>query len=230
MTRVNFGYNLKKDTWSWVVIAKSRDLWGLDYKKETAYIPKDLLKEIKRSTFAVAQRKVENYLKNNHDKKKEKIIKNKIESLKKLWQKREKKYFNVLSKVTEKTIYRNNFGCFYTSGFMCPYNEKEGWFMVSMWHDISYSITTICHEIMHLQFLHHYKKYLQKSGLNNNQIEDLKESLTFLLNGKEFKGIILSGDRGYPKHQKLRKKLKKIWATEVNFKYFLDKAVKVIKK
>jgi len=62
----------------------------------------------------------------------------------------------------------------------------------------------------------------KKKGLKNNQIEDLKESLTFLLNEPEFEEIILSEDTGYPEHIKLRKKLKSIWLKDKNFQNLID--------
>lgn len=102
--------------------------------------------------------------------------------------------------------------------------------MVSLQHPIPFSITTICHEIMHFQFLHHYKSYLNKKGLSNKQIETLKEALTFLLNEPEFNQIISSEDTGYSEHQELRKNLKNIWTKENNFQKMLDKAVLGINK
>ena len=102
--------------------------------------------------------------------------------------------------------------------------------MVSMWHSIPFSITTICHEVMHLQFLFHYRKYLVKKGLQEEQIQELKEALTFLLNEKEFNGMILCSDNGYPEHQKLRKKLQKIWTKDKDFGKFLNRAIEETKK
>ena len=69
-----------------------------------------------------------------------------------------------------------------------------------------------------------------KKGLKNNQIEDLKEALTFLLNESEFEGIILSQDNGYPEHQKLRKKLKNIWSKDRNLQNLIDETIYIIKK
>jgi len=95
---------------------------------------------------------------------------------------------------------------------------------------LPFSITTICHELLHLQFLHYYRDYLEKKGLNDKQIEDIKESLTFLLNEPEFENIILSKDRGYPEHQRVRQQLKKIWQENKTFSKFLDKAINEINK
>jgi len=99
-----------------------------------------------------------------------------------------------------------------------------------MWHGLPFQLTTIYHELLHLQFLYYYEDYLKEKGLKKKQIEDLKESLTFLLNEPEFEEVILVKDKGYPSHQLLRKKLRKVWQREKNFRKFLDKAIKIIKK
>lgn len=231
MSKVKFAYNIKRDAWSWVVIAKDKNLWGLDWKNEIAHIPDELLSKILNSNFLHAVKLTEDYIKKNPKRKYKKLIINEeINSLEKSWKTVEKKYFQILSKITKKPIFSKQFRCFWTTGFMCPYNEKENWFMVSMWHSIPFSITTICHEIMHLQFLYYYKNYLKNNGLKDNQIEVLKEALTFLLNEPAFNQIILSQDVGYPKHHKLRKKLKNIWLKNKDFQNLLDKAVLIIKK
>lgn len=186
MSKANFYYNIKKDAWSWVLIAKDKNLWGLHWRDQIAHIPDELLEKIEKAGFSRAQKIVEKYIEKNPKKQYEnKIMYSEMQSLKKSWRMIEKKYFEILSKITQKPIFKNNFGCYFTTGLVCPYNEKENWFMVSMWHSIPFSITTICHEIMHLQFLHYYKKYLIKKGLNKNRIENMKEALTFLLNEKD---------------------------------------------
>ncbi len=228
--KVNFSYDLKKDAWSWVVIAKSKDLWGLSWKDQVAHIPDDLLIKIKKNNFAQAQKIVEKYIRENpRAKYKNLVIREEKQSLEKSWRSVEKKYFDALAKITQKPIFTNNFGCYFTTGVMCPYSEKENWFMASMWRSIPASITTICHEVMHLQFLHYYKNYFKKKGLKNNQIEDLKEALTFLLNEKEFDEIVLCDDNGYPEHRKLRKKLQDIWDKERDFEKLLEAGIKFIK-
>ena len=228
--KVNFSYDLKKDAWSWMVIAKSKDLWGMDWREQVAHIPDDLLNKIEKNNFAQAQKIVEKYIrKNSRTKYKNLVIREEKQALEKSWRSVEKKYFKTLAEITQRPIFTQKFDCYFTTGVMCPYNEKENWFMASMWRSIPASITTICHEVMHLQFLHYYKDYLKKKGLKNNQIEDLKEALTFLLDEKEFDEIILCDDNGYPEHQRLRKKLKKIWGKEKDFKKLLEKGIGLVK-
>lgn len=229
MAKVIFDYNIKKDAWSWVTIAKDKNLWGLDWKNEIAHIPADLLNKILKLNFNEAQSIVEKYITENPKTEfKNGIIKIQIIALQNAWKIIEKKYLKILADIIQKPFYTKNFTCYFTSGFMCPYDEKENWFMNSIWHSLPFQITTICHEVMHLQFLHYYKNYLEKKGLNNKKIEVLKETLTFLLNEPEFKEIILVEDIGYPEHEKLRDQLQKIWHEERNFEKFLDKAIKEI--
>jgi len=231
MIELNFDYNLKKDAWSWVLIAKDKDMWGLNWRDQIAQIPDELLEKIEKVSFSSAQKIVENYIAKDSKKEyKDNIMNLEMQALEKSWRTVEKKYFKILSVITKQPIFTEKFSCYFTTGLMCPYNEKEDWFMVSMWHSTPFSITTICHEIMHLQFLKYYKKYLKKKGLKNDQIEDLKEVLTFLLNETEFEDIILSQDNGYPEHQKLRKKLKNIWSKNKNFQNLIDEAICSIKK
>ncbi len=231
MSYINFDYDIKKDAWSWVIIAQLPCRWGRDPKRQVRHIPDDLLKKILKNPRSKAEKIVVNYLE-NHPKRqyKEKVIREEAKALEKIWRTKEKEYFKKLEKITQKPIYRKNFGAFFTSGFMCPYKWQEGWFMVSMWHNIPFSISTICHEILHFQFLHYYGKWCLKKGLSKTKLEDLKEALTFLLNEPEFENIILVKDEGYPKHQKLRAQLQKVRQKEKNFKKFLEKAINVLKK
>lgn len=213
------------------MIAKDKEVWGLNWRDQIAHISDELLEKIEHASFSRAQKIVEKYIENNSVKKyKNKIMRLEMQALEKSWKIIEKKYFEVISKITQRPMFAEKFSCYFTTGLMCPYNEKEGWFMASMWHSVPFSITIICHEIMHLQFLYYYKNYLKKAGLNKNQIENLKESLTFLLNEPEFNEIILCQDAGYPEHSGAREKLKNIWLKNKNFQELIDEAITIIKK
>jgi len=230
MPKVIFGYDIHKDAWSWAIIAKNKDIFGTSWEDNVAHIPKNLLSQIQENKLSQAVSVTEEHLKNDTDKEnKEKLIKKKINTLEQAWRPVEKKYFNALSKITGKPISAKKFGCFMTTGYMCPYEEKENWFMVSFSYSIPSSITTICHEILHFEFLHYYYSYLKSKGLDRKQIEALKESLTFLLNEPEFNDVISSKDVGYSEHQELRKKLKDIWSETNNFYELINKAVPIMK-
>lgn len=222
-------YSIEKDAWAWTVIVKSDHLWGLNRREQSSHIPDALFFQMLKSSFPKAQKLAENYLKTcSLAKDWERIIESQREALEKVWRPVEQKYFKTIEAIMERPMYTDRFYCYITSGYMCPYDVEADMFIASMWHNLPNSITTIGHEVMHLQFLCNYKKYLQKKGLRVSQIEDLKEALTFLLNEPEFQGILLSRDRGYPEHQKMRRWLKKIWSKEKDFQKFLDRAIREI--
>jgi len=229
MPKVKFYYDYKKDAWSWVFIVKDKcSFWGLDKKQQMIFIPDDLLKQIKRKNRRDAEKIVLNFLQ-NHPKKeiRQKTIKEQIKAVEAVWTSIENKFLSRLAEITQTPEYFPTFKCYMTTGFICPYNEKERWFMVSLWHNVAKNIMVIAHEIMHLHFLHYYKKNCYKF-LNKKETEDLKEGITFILN-TDFNDLILIEDPGYPAHKKLRTKLEKEWNKEKDFKKFLDKAIKIIK-
>lgn len=231
MSKVKFNYNINKDAWSWALIAKDKNMWGLNWRDQIAHIPDELLEKIEKTDFSCAQKIIKEYIEKDSKKEyKGKVMYSEMRTLEKSWRIVEKKYFKTLSEITRRPIFLDVIDCYFTTGFVCIDNSEENWFMISMWHSIPFSITTVCHEIMHLQFIYHYKDYLKGKGLNGNQIEDLKESLTFLLNEPEFNKIILCQDAGYPEHGKLRRMLKEIWQKGKNFQSFLDKAIEIVKE
>jgi len=69
LSRVRFGYDITKDAWSWVIIARSKDLWGMDLKKEVEHIPKDLLIRITKGSEKEAVKLTEEYIRNRPEQK-----------------------------------------------------------------------------------------------------------------------------------------------------------------
>ncbi|MFH0856759.1 MAG: hypothetical protein V1860_02585 [bacterium] len=231
MSKVNFNYDVTKDAWSWALIAKDKNMWGLNWRDQIAQIPDELLEKIENADSSYAQKIIKEYIENDPKKEyKNKVMYSEMRTLEKVWRIIERKYFKILSEIMQKLIFLDVIDCYFTTGFVCIDNGEENWFMVSMWHSIPFSITNVCHEIMHLQFLNGYKDYLKEKGLKNNQIEDIKESLTFLLNEPEFDKIILCQDAGYPEHERLRNRMKSIWQEDKNFQRFLDKAIGITKE
>ncbi len=94
----------------------------------------------------------------------------------------------------------------------CPYDIENNSFFVSLSNE--FPMRTIMHELWHF-----YTWY----GLGADQLEklgkekynDLKESLTVLLN-IECKDLLPVGaeDAGYPQHQELRNKIVRLWLQE----------------
>jgi len=228
MAKIIFQYDFKKDASIWVYFGRRRKkLYG--FKAKVDFIPPELLKQIRKTNKESAEKIIYNYL-INHPKKQIRhlIINQELKSLQETWRKIENKFFRKLEKITQRPIFTDKFKAYFTFANMFPYDEKENWFMVGVCSSLPNQITTICHEVMHLQFLYYYREYCRKF-ISENQLQDLKESLTFMLN-TDFNDVILTVDNGYSKHQKLREKLQKEWEKEKDFKKFLDKAIEITKK
>ena len=198
----------------------------INWRKQIEFIPEKLLNLILKKNRKTAEGLVQKYLK-SHPKKtiRDLVIKTQLIFLEKIWRKIEKRFFERLEKITGKPIFIKEFKCYLTTGFMCPYNPEDNSFMVSMWHGLPWNMTIICHEIFHLQFLHYYGKYCRKF-ISKKELDNLKEALTFILN-TDFNDLLLSQDKGYPAHQKLRKELEKIWKKEKTLRNFLKERLKL---
>jgi len=233
MPHISFKYSIKKDADNWIDRFYNQD--------EISFIPLNDIREKYPPALLVkiegisgrkeAHKIVSEYLKNDLEiNKKMPIIKQELKAIRSAWKTREGDFFATIENLLEKSIYSEEFDAFFTTFFRCPHSEKDGWFMINFWSSLPEQITTIAHEILHLQFLNQYRPTLEASGLNEKQIQDLKEALTFLLNEKEFFGILIKPDKGYQEHEILRKKLKDIWDNSRIFHRFLPEAIKLLKE
>ena len=107
------------------------------------------------------------------------------------------------------------------------YRIEEHWFATSMFRNTYSGTDTAMHELMHFMFLTYYLKPCQDAGLSEDQIWDIKESFTTLLN-IEFDDIRFNWDAGYPEHKELRGIIKKAWLKHRNFEKVLQIAIENI--
>ena len=230
MPNIDFYYSIEKDAENWIDrIFNQENITFISQKDIVDKYPKNLLDKVRAvNNYKEAKQIVISFLKNDAiNSNKAFVIEEELRALRSSWEIRENNFFMALEKVLEKPIYTENFSGYLTTFFKCPYSEKENWFMVNFWNSLPEQITTIAHEILHLQFLHQYRPILGKS-LDEEKIQKLKEALTFLLNEKEFYGILLKQDKGYEEHAILRKKLKDLWRESREFHLFLPKAIKIM--
>lgn len=230
MPQIIFKIDLKQDAKNWVRIAKmKRPRFGRSRKDLIGNVPKDLLKKL----AALPKNKAEFLAYKHLDKNSKNFLpglKANKELLEFYFKSKGNDLFRTLAKVTGKPIYAKKFTATFTLMTSCPYDPKYDWFMVAANRPVPRQITNICHEILHLQFIHYYQDYCFDKGLTAKQFQDLKESTTFLLNEPAFKKFLLAPDRGYPNHQELRRRLKRIWNNEKDFNKFLDRAIELTKK
>lgn len=117
-----------------------------------------------------------------------------------------------------------NITAYLTINSRCPYNIPDNFFYVSF--QSSSNILTIMHELWHF-----YTWYGlgadQEKKLGTQKYNDIKESLTVLLN-EEFRDFLPEGvsDVGYPQHQDMRNKILHYWKKDKNIKNLWDYLVR----
>lgn len=101
-----------------------------------------------------------------------------------------------------------------TTNTRCPYNIEENYFFVSM---LNSSVRkTIMHELFH--FYTWYGLQQELKDVSKEKYNDIKESLTVLLN-LEFSDLLDGAvDYGYPQHQEMRTIIKELWLSEKDLK------------
>ncbi len=219
MPIVKFSFDKNKDLWNNWQICNNKSKWK-DFSKNAS---KELIDITKEKTFEQCKNKIEEYLFPIHN---SEIIQIFIDSLTKTWEKIEEEYFKRLTNITKKPIPYKNIICYVTTVGRCPYNEKEGWFMVNFFSSIPSALQTIGHEIMHLQFHKYFWENIEKQ-IGKEKTADLKEALTVLLN-LEFRDLWFVEDKGYKPHKELRDFISKEWKKEKNFENLLKKSINYI--
>lgn len=228
MSHILFEYSTEKDAENWISRLYDQEINFAPKEEILAKYPQGLLDKLKRASSRQKAFKIAcDYLKSRGQQKLP-LIEEELKALKNSWKLREDDFFEILEKLLKKPIYTDNFKGYLTTFFRCPYSEEENWFMVNFWSGLPDQLTTIAHEILHLQFLNQYRPLLAENSLSEKQIQDLKEALTFLLNEKEFSGILLKLDKGHPEHANLRRELKILWDQTKDFSFFLPEAVKIL--
>lgn len=91
----------------------------------------------------------------------------------------------------------------------CTYNIESNYFFLTLGSDFSNNI--IMHELLHFYTWHAFGRKLCDGGLPSIAYNDIKESLTELLN-LEFVDLMNGkSDRGYSQHQSMRAKINSMW-------------------
>jgi len=104
---------------------------------------------------------------------------------------------------------------YFTSFSRSPYNIKENLFYMFVNRTILPNkkeyVELVNHELMHLFFHYYFEKKFIKKKISKEDINDIKEALTILIN-----------DKGYEKHKTLRKEILKEWKKQKDFNKLID--------
>lgn len=109
------------------------------------------------------------------------------------------------------------------------YSLTEGWFATGMFRNKFFAIDTAAHELSHFMFHKYYDKVCEEKGLSKNQMWDVKEAFTVLLN-IEFGEFMFQTDSGYAPHAKLREVIAESWRKYRDFDKVLAEAIAFVCK
>jgi hypothetical protein len=218
--------NIEKEARNWWALA-NLNFYELDKQNE---IPKNIFKKIKNKKYSDVKDLIKLEIKNN----KAKYQKN-FEWIKEVFlpefQKKEKEILERLDKIHNKKFPAKFVKLYFTSIGLGFYGgEKNGF-----WINISgnpqskdYWTEFLIHELMHLYFGVYYRKICFNECLGLNEIEDIKESFTILIN-LEFKDVISEEDVGYGEHKLLREFIQREWKKKKSFEKVLLSTIKFYK-
>jgi GrpB-like predicted nucleotidyltransferase (UPF0157 family) len=103
----------------------------------------------------------------------------------------------------------------------CTYNIEENYFFVKIGSE--FSNNTVIHELLHFYTWHAFGEKLLGDGLSKLAYNDIKESLTELLN-LEFSDLMNGKrDEGYPQHQDMRAEIQKFWSVQKDISALIQK-------
>lgn len=193
-------YSAQKDAWAYVKQSASFAS-NIDTILEK-FLPQDIFSKLKSDSSQKEKTKIiENHLqtffKNNKEKfnialqKFNNILQNKMENI-----------IDELEKIYQIKLNYKKIVIYMTTFPRCPYNYKEKWFMVNIFENQDNQITTVKHELNHFFFHKKFGAEERKIGFEN--FHRIKEAFTV---------ISLPNERGYSKHQNIRKNIKK-WFDE----------------
>lgn len=230
MARVIFSINLRNDAWNWVRIAKAKRLpYGRTVGMFDGDFPPAILRGIRRRSITAARKYVYVYLKSRQNNFRVDFLAMKT-LLDEYFTRHGLALLREVARLTGCPMYRQTFHADFTLMSSCPYNYPKAWFMVSAKRNMPTQIKIVCHEILHLQFIHFYYHYCRDHGLTEKQFQDIKEAMTVLLNEPQFRKFHLALDVGYTDHVRLRKFITRQWRKRQPYRQFLDACIAETKR
>jgi len=151
------------------------------------------------------------------------------EILNKSWAKIEEQFIERLEEITRKKFKSSKIKGYITTIPKCPYNPREKWFMVNIFNSILGCMLTTAHELFHIHLHNHFLELL-KFEVGEEKAHDIKEAITTSLLNLEFRDLWIVEDRGYEKHEKLRKIIEQEWIRSHDFYLVLDRCSEIAKK
>jgi hypothetical protein len=176
----------------------------------------------KEEIIADIEKSMERYYKN-----KDKLI-SLTQDINKEWVKIEEKFIKKLEEIHKFPFTFTSIKGVLSAAGRFGYNMNEGWFAADMFGNKFVCMDVATHELMHFMFHKYYDKICEENELSKNQMWDVKESFTVLLN-LECDNFRFRLDQGYSPHKDLREVIKKSWEQNHDFNKTLEDALKYVK-
>lgn len=223
MPKVKFVFDKEKDLWNNWATVNYESPWEKSLLKK---IP-TLTDMCKGKTFEECKDKLEEFNKIVYESPLIEVI---ISAFQEAWNKINNEFFKRLERIMKSKFPLKKVTVYLTTQYRCPYNEKERWFMVSIYRSIFYIMATAGHELMHLHFHKTYWPKIEKQ-IGKEKTANLKEALTVLLN-LEFRDLWFVKDEGKnnEEQQELRKYIVKKWKEKKDFDSLMKNCVSYLKR
>ena len=150
-----------------------------------------------------------------------------IEKFKTQWSEVEGEYIKRCEDLFKEKLSLKEMTAYITLNNRCTYNIEGGYFFLSI--RAQSAVGTIMHELFHFYTLKAFWETSQEVGLTDLQLNDIKESLTVMLN-IEFKDLMGdSVDVGYPQHMEMREQILKLREQHLSVQEIFTKLASDIK-
>lgn len=203
--KIEFAYNREKDIWCLLNKGKSSN----NSSKPTKVYQELISKYGESPTTENTSKFIDQYLvENNID------IDERITSFQRDWEKISLEYKKRAEAIFKISL-PEDVVAYLTVNNRCPYNIEDNYFFVSV-SNPSPVASTIMHELFH--FYTWYGLHEELKDVSKEKYNDIKESLTVLLN-LEFADLLDGAvDYGYPQHQEMRSKIRDMWLADKDLK------------
>jgi hypothetical protein len=132
-----------------------------------------------------------------------------VKELEKNWKKIEIPFLQRVEGIFKIAYPASQIIAYLTTNQRCTYSIPENYFFVNF--SSKSTNRTVMHELLHFYMWHALHDDLIAAGINENQYNDIKESLTVLLNTEFIDLMDSAHDYGYPQHAEMREKVQELW-------------------
>lgn len=130
---------------------------------------------------------------------------NKVSEIKNTWLPIQDRFFQRAEKLFGIAYPIKTIQAYLTTNQRCGYNIEENYFF--LYFESKNTNLIIMHELFHFYTWHVFYRKLSEQGISKERYNDIKESLTVLLN-IEFADLLDGAeDKGYPQHANLRNQI-----------------------